>query len=338
MQHTREGDRTYPPGYGTAKPVFLKEADVFGYVNNYSNKQWLNHAEVYLSLGKVIPENHLSGIQRTGNVWSIYADNMEDRVKLLARGVIIGGTHVALISENPETTTRLTVSDVPLSADDRVIKQSLEQKGCEIIEMYREKLRMENELTNCDTGDRIVFVKRLETDLPTSLQMGKYYSTVWYYGQPKEQAEAQTGQKCTKSLKTVKNTTECSNDWECLESRHRKQDCEDKLNGNMTDSEIKEVDNENTVSEKENVKHTDQIKDSQRKKDKKKIRRKPKKDTRNSNTKQSFVLLRSEGFSTPAMRSQRLSIQQTPPLPENRDNKKQKDGTEEEQQVNKNDC
>jgi hypothetical protein len=46
-------------------------------------------------------------------------------------------------------------------------------EGCNIEGIFREKLRVDGRLTNCDTGDRLVISKPLPHELPRSLQIGK---------------------------------------------------------------------------------------------------------------------------------------------------------------------
>ena len=49
--------------------------------------------------------------------------------------------------------------------------------GCELVDNpSREKLRVDGKLTNCETGDRIVFVKPLKAPLPKEMRMGFFSS------------------------------------------------------------------------------------------------------------------------------------------------------------------
>jgi hypothetical protein len=49
---------------------------------------------------------------------------------------------------------RIKVKNIPLSADDGQIHRTLTLEGCNIEGIFREKLRVDGRLTNCDTGDR----------------------------------------------------------------------------------------------------------------------------------------------------------------------------------------
>jgi len=50
-------------------------------------------------------------------------------------------------------TIRINVKNVPLSEDDGQIHRALTLQGCEIQVLFRERLRVDGKLTNCETGD-----------------------------------------------------------------------------------------------------------------------------------------------------------------------------------------
>ena len=45
---------------------------------------------------------------------------------------------------------------MPLSSDDGQIHRALTLEGCEIQGLFRERLRKDGKLTNCETGDRLI--------------------------------------------------------------------------------------------------------------------------------------------------------------------------------------
>jgi hypothetical protein len=53
------------------------------------------------------------------------------------------------------------VKNIPLSADDGQIHRTLTLEGCNIEGIFREKLRVDGRLTNCDTGDRLVISSQI---------------------------------------------------------------------------------------------------------------------------------------------------------------------------------
>ena len=95
---------------------------------------------------------------------------------------------------------------LPLSADDGKIIKALEDHDCEILNFFRERLRIDNYLTNCQSGDRIIIWKPIDTPLPRSLVIGKYRATILHYGQPKPWEDKI---KCSKCLGNGHKVNEC---------------------------------------------------------------------------------------------------------------------------------
>jgi hypothetical protein len=60
--------------------------------------------------------------------------------------------------DEPKTSSSLRKKNVPLSADDGHIHRALTLEGCEIQGLFREKLRVDGKLTNCETGACCVLV------------------------------------------------------------------------------------------------------------------------------------------------------------------------------------
>ena len=73
---------------------------------------------------------------------------------------------------------RVRIKNIPLSADDSIIVKTLKDEGCILVENpSREKLRVDGKLTNCETGDRIVFVRPLKEPLPKVIyENGRFQS------------------------------------------------------------------------------------------------------------------------------------------------------------------
>ena len=119
---------------------------------------------MYQALSECIRSTHISGLQRVNGLWRVYLDNLEDKVKLLAIGVKIRGKVIPLLSTNPnrldgETSLSIRIKDIPLSVDDGILTRTLILIGIEVISCMREKLRINNKLVNCETGDRIITIK-----------------------------------------------------------------------------------------------------------------------------------------------------------------------------------
>ena len=111
---------------------------------------------------------------------------------------------------------------VPLSADDGQITRAITLKGCTVSNLYRQRLRYEGRLTNCETGDRILTVTNMEAHLPRTMIIGKYRAVVVYRGQPDDRKE------CTKCLQKGHNSTECQNEVvcrQCQQTGHISSEC-----------------------------------------------------------------------------------------------------------------
>lgn len=343
----KETSVVYPTGYGKAKPVFLSEHSVHGSRTPTDSSLWLKHEEIYLSLGKVISPDHISGIQRTGKFWRLYVDNEQDRVTVLTSGITIRGKGVSLLPENPntpkynpETTTKLRVSSIPLSADDGQIKRALTLQNCIIIDIYREKLRVNNRLTNCDTGDRIVIVQKLTTHLSRLLKVGKYNAGLWYYGQPKEASElAGKPLVCVKCKAGGHVASECQTGWKCNlcnEVGHRQFECKascSELDASETEDAGDEEDEEEEGEESEDTEargKTSEVTEPQEKhkeKDRKKMKSKKLKhnSTPSHGSLDRFLTKARQdmGSTTPLpTRDRSRSKQRTPPSPPNQNEHK----------------
>jgi hypothetical protein len=53
-------------------------------------------------------------------------------------------------------------------------------EGCEIQGIFRDRLRVDGKLTNCETGDRLVISKLLSKPIPRMLKIGKYIARVFH--------------------------------------------------------------------------------------------------------------------------------------------------------------
>ena len=212
-----------------SKPVFLKEADLFG-SSKPTKEQWLSNVEIYKSLAEIVSVDNILGIQRVGSLWRLYIQDTVNRVKLLAGGVSLRGKTVQLYEKNPyvpdrSDQVRVRIKNIPLSADDSIIVKSLKDNGYELIETpSREKLRIDGKLTNCETGDRIVYIKPPKEPLPKIMKIGIFRAVVVHPGQTVSTKK----QNCGKCLQDTHRTIDCMNDWvckRCLISGHKSGDC-----------------------------------------------------------------------------------------------------------------
>lgn len=72
-----------------------------------------------------------------------------------------------------------------------------------------ERLRIDNYLTNCQTGDRIIIWNQINALLPRSLVIGKYKATILNYAHPKPWADK------LKCLGNCQKANAGEADWRC---------------------------------------------------------------------------------------------------------------------------
>ncbi|CAG2254649.1 unnamed protein product [Mytilus edulis] len=167
----------------SVKPVFVEESDVFSHIPKEATRGlFLTISEMYKAVGAVVPDRSVMGLQRIKGLWRIYLDTLKGKEFLLSEGLEIRGKSISIYSMNPRvriqensTDVKIRIKDVPLSADNK-----------QVILYLRERLRYNDMITNCQTGDRIVYCEGpLISAIPKSIPIGKYRATVIYRGQQK---------------------------------------------------------------------------------------------------------------------------------------------------------
>ena len=113
-------------------------------------------------------------------------------------------------NENPNN-VRVRIKNIPCSADDGQIQRALEFNHCVVHTLFRERLRVDGRVTNCQTGDRIAICDPIPNPLPKTLFIGKYKAVVLHRGQ----VDTRTNIKCNKCLQEGHKSYECPNDWVC---------------------------------------------------------------------------------------------------------------------------
>ncbi|VDH96639.1 Hypothetical predicted protein [Mytilus galloprovincialis] len=209
----------------SVKPVFSQESDLFGSITNPMKSLYLTTNEMFEAIDKVVPKRSIKGLQRIRGLWRIYLDDEKERELLVSNGLELRGRSVLVYSRNPRvrsyensTDIKIRVKDIPLSADDGQILRVLERYKCVILKHFRERLRYDNMITDCQTGDRIVIC---QGRLDPKKHIGKYRGTVLYRGQNDSIA------KCSKCMELGHRASQCQNDWKCRncgESGHKQID------------------------------------------------------------------------------------------------------------------
>ena len=216
----------------TDKPVFILETDLFGEVKP-NKDQFLSGPELYKAIDQHVPASHLKAIQRVGGMWRIYLDNEPDRESLISTDLSVRNKLIRVYSINPRVKAfafrgpqylRVRVKNVPCSAEDGQILRALELLGCKVHSMYRERLRVDGMLTNCQTGDRILMCDPVEKPLPRTLYVGKYRAIVIH----KDQMSNNENTVCNKCFQKGHKLKECTNDWVCKLCKgvgHKQSEC-----------------------------------------------------------------------------------------------------------------
>ena len=227
---TPKSDTYVPQG---PKPVFIQARDV-----PRSDTTYITGEEVYLSLSRSIDRHCITGIQRIGSLWRIYANSHEARVKLISNGLVIRNTTIPVYDTNPYTKeknehlTRVLIKDIPLSVGDELIKSTLEKLKCQVrSEIIRQKLRVNGELIgliDCLNGDRVCFIDPPSQPLPRSIVVANLFrARVFHIGQPERVTT------CSRCLETGHHSYQCTDSVKCKtckQTGHISSGCPDKVN------------------------------------------------------------------------------------------------------------
>ena len=195
-------------------PNFLKNKDV-----PECNGKNVYADELFKCLLHVVPSSEIKGIQRIGGIWRLYIADKNVRIKLITNGLNIRSTNVCVYDSNPflpngrEDTLRLVVKDIPLAVHETVITDELERKKCKITgKMYYQNLRVDGKLTECLTGDGIVYIEPLTSPLPRTIMFGPFKGRIFHFGQTDA---AKTNTICSKFLQPGHLRSACINDVVC---------------------------------------------------------------------------------------------------------------------------
>ncbi|CAC5419915.1 unnamed protein product [Mytilus coruscus] len=123
-----------------------------------------------------------------------------------------------------------------------------------------ERLRIDNLLTNCRTGDRIVICKPFNPTLPKSLQIGKYLATINHFGQS---FTNRSNMKCSKCFEEGHSANTCSNGWKCRKCGqlgHKQYECNEHSDGEYDEDDtymtnMDDVGNQDVPNASENDEH-----------------------------------------------------------------------------------
>ena len=217
------------------EPVFV--------INNHLpafDQKNFSTSEICTAAEKTCGYNTIDGAQRIGGLWRIYPRSKDIRQKLLLQGIVLRGVAVAVKNRNPyivhnddgvgdnfaqqPSSTKLIISNVPLSYSDNDIMQSIKQLGVTLLsKLILERDRDESgKLTHWKTGRRILYVSVPKEPLPKTIQIGAFKAALYHKEQKtaERQAEAECRRCLTKGHKAAQCTApiKCR---QCLEEGHK---------------------------------------------------------------------------------------------------------------------
>ena len=201
------------PTWGKHRPVYMKNRDVI-----LPDDKNLNYEEVYVALAKCVDEKGILGIQKIRGLWNFYIEDRPDRIKLITQGINMRGKHVPVYDVNPylreksETTLPVYVYGVPLGVPDELVKQTFEKLKCNVKMVAKQRLRVNNRLTNTLNGVRVVNIEMPKATLPRDIMVGSFKANLSYRGQTQA---GKTNDTCTKCLKKGHVRKDCTNQVTC---------------------------------------------------------------------------------------------------------------------------
>ena len=175
-------------------PVFFKARDIIDFST-------LSKYEVYQCAGNVLGPEKVTACQRIGGLWRIYVKSTEDRIKLISAKLTIRGQLVGVYNDNPfrsgqsspeEKTIKITIKDIPLSKENGSIEAFLQSRGVTLakpIQFGKIRNPVTRELTDCYSGDRIMYAKPFHQDIPRVVYIGSSRARLFYEKQPVPQRD-----------------------------------------------------------------------------------------------------------------------------------------------------
>ena len=122
--------------------------------------EFLVPTEVYRAVGQHISVSNMIGLQRVRGLWG---------KTLTIKKIVNYYFHLLWCSETNQSTFTQEIPGMhskkkliqqrcmwKISADDGQIIKALEDHNCDILKFFRERLRIDNYLTNCQTGDLLI--------------------------------------------------------------------------------------------------------------------------------------------------------------------------------------
>ena len=167
------------------RPVFLKVSDLPDGRKEYTVCELCRACEL------INGPQSMEGAQRIGGLWRLYPKTTDTRNKLLVSGIDLRGVHLSLLDINPYIlgvdgaevqSTRLLISDVPLSFNGKDIETSLIKLGCKMLSHLKYELERDEggQLTLWKTGRRYVYIAVPASPLQRDVKIGLYNAKLYH--------------------------------------------------------------------------------------------------------------------------------------------------------------
>ena len=203
------------------EPVFVKDVDI--------PEEDISTHELSTLCENVTGAGTFEGAQlMKGGLWRLYPKTREARATLLASGLSMKGVAVPLFNQNPflkyDTageeipSTRLLISNVPLSAANSDILHAIEAQGVTLLSKMRYELGRDNNgrLTRFKTGRRFIHIAIPENPLPRQMKIGIFKAELYH----REQRQAVTvNQECYNCLEKGHRAAACTNSVRCRDCK-----------------------------------------------------------------------------------------------------------------------
>ena len=199
----------------------------------------------------IIGVQYLKGVKGTEDrkgvpgIWRFAPKTEEARIQILADGIEVKGRKVFLCDKNPRIAgnedVQLKIFDLPFSYSNEAIKKNLEAEDIKCTgEVIKEMIRTpDGGLTDWESGDRHIFIKRGEKPVKRKMKMGKFTATLWHRFMIEDQLcttcwekghgfwDCKNERVCKRCLEKGHGHWQCQNEevcWDCLKSGHKKGD------------------------------------------------------------------------------------------------------------------
>ena len=128
--------------------------------------------------------NTVEDAQLVNGLWRFFAKTDTARTTLLLEGISLKGHAITVTYVNPyrpvdsngrvESTTRLTISDIPMHLPATELEDALSQVGCDLRSkvLYEMAQDESGNMSRFKTGNRFVYMIVPETPLPKTFRMG----------------------------------------------------------------------------------------------------------------------------------------------------------------------